>query len=253
VEEDFSWMMNTVPPKLLFVNRSSDAAGIAIQGPKAPELFKRLFPGAGTYPAKNSVLEINNAIVATTGYTGEEGFEVFSPGAEIVGIWRETLEKGADLGIKPCGLGARDTLRLEMCYPLNGSDLSRERTPIEAGLGFFVDLSKPKFTGKEVLVRQKEQGVECKLVALRVITKSPPIRAHYPVYRGTELLGELSSGTFSPSLDTAIAMAYLPAKYADPGCEVEVDVRSRRYTAVVERKPLYRKPAGSPSAPPALG
>ena len=118
-------------------------------------------------------------------------------------------EKGKPLGIKPCGLGARDTLRLEMCYPLNGSDLSPERNPIEAGLGFFVDLTKPKFIGRDALLQTKENGPQEKLVAFRMKEKGPPPRPHYAVFQNGERIGEVTSGTLSPSLNWGVGMAYV--------------------------------------------
>ena len=119
------------------------------------------------------------------------------------------LERGKPFGIKPCGLGARDTLRLEMCYPLNGSDLSPERNPIEAGLGFFVDLTKPNFIGRDVLVETKEKGPHEKLVPFRMKEKGPPPRPHYAVFENGERVGEVTSGTLSPSLNWGVGMAYV--------------------------------------------
>jgi len=178
--------------------------------------------------------------VARTGYTGEDGFELFLPAGDTVSIWRQILAEGAELGLKPCGLGARDTLRLEMCYPLNGNDLSPDKTPLEAGLGFFVDLEKP-FIGRESLLQQKQNGVPTRLVAFRLLDKAPPPRAHYPVLKDGVVIGETTSGSLSPSLGCGIGMAYLPADAAKVGNQIEIDIRGRRYAAVIEKKPLYRK------------
>ena len=140
----------------------------------------------------------------------------------------------------PCGLGARDSLRLEMCYPLNGADLGPERTPLEAGLAFFVDLEKD-FCGAEVMRRQEVEGVAERLAALRVTVKGPPPRPHYGLFVDGERVGELSSGGQSPSLGSGIGMGYLPAALAKPGTVVEIDVRGRRFAAEVVKKPIYRK------------
>src|SRR5438477_13168021 len=137
--------------------------------------------------------------VARTGYTGEDGVEVFFPAPDAGKIWNDVLAKGKELGIRPCGLGARDTLRLEMCYPLNGSDLSPEHNPIEAGLGFFVDLKKSKFVGREVLAEAKEKGTPNRLIAFRMKSKGPPPRPHYSVWREGERIGEVTSGSLQPS------------------------------------------------------
>ena len=156
-------------------------------------------------------------------------------------VWNEILEKGRSLGIRPCGLGARDTLRLEMCYPLNGSDLSPEHNPLEAGLGFFVDLTKPNFTGRERLQREKTEGLTRRLVPFRMKGKGPPPRPHYRVFRDGAEAGELTSGTLSPSLNYGIGMAYLTTPAPKPGEEIEIEIRGQKFPAVIEKKPLYKK------------
>ncbi|MEY2548100.1 MAG: aminomethyltransferase, partial [Verrucomicrobiota bacterium] len=157
-------------------------------------------------------------------------------------VWNSILETGKDLGVRPCGLGARDTLRLEMCYPLNGSDLSPEHNPIEAGLGFFVDLKKTKFIGRDVLADAKENGTPNRLVAFRMKSKGPPPRPHYSVWRAGERIGEVTSGSLSPSLNEGIGMAYVASAHAKVGTEIEIEVRDRKLPAVIEKKPLYKKP-----------
>jgi len=179
--------------------------------------------------------------IARTGYTCEDGVEVFFGVNDAVKFWNTVLEIGSQFGIKPCGLGARDTLRLEMCYPLNGSDLSPERNPLEAGLGFFVDLTKAKFTGRDVLLGVKQNGPAEKLVALRMTGKGPPPRPHYKVFMDGTQIGELTSGTLSPSLNYGIGMAYLPAVSATPGRNIEVEIRGTKFPATIEKKPLYKK------------
>ena len=179
-------------------------------------------------------------MMARTGYTGEDGFELFFPGELAPFIWNRLLELGKPLGVLPCGLGSRDTLRLEACFPLNGSDLTEQRTPLEAGLGFFVDLRKSEFIGREALCLQKESGVKQRLSALKATGKSPPFRSHYPVFAGEEKVGELTSGTQSPTLGAAIGLGYLNVEFTQPGQKVEIEIRGRRYTASVERKPMYK-------------
>ena len=158
-------------------NRSANFGGVAIQGPRIAELFHALFGADTDLPSRNSIADFpfdgTTVSVARTGYTGEDGIEVFFRATDAVNFWNATLEKGKPFGIKPCGLGARDTLRLEMCYPLNGSDLSPERNPIEAGLGFFVDLTKSNFIGRDVLLETKEKGPREKLVPFRMKEKAP--------------------------------------------------------------------------------
>lgn len=238
IEENAAWMKaRLVEGGVEFENRSADYAAMAIQGPLAGEVFEKLF--ARKMPAeRNRILQLGENFVVTTGYTGEPGFEWIVPAGEAASAWRRILDAGA----KPCGLGARDTLRLEMCYPLNGSDLSPDRTPLESGLGFFVDLNKPAFVGKAVLAAQKADGVRSRLCALRVTEKSPPIRPHYPVWIGGERHSETTSGALSPSLGAGIAMAYLPAEFSQPGQNVEIEVRGRKFRACVQKKPFYHKP-----------
>lgn len=242
VDEDFAWMEARLGTGVEFTNRSADYAGLALQGPKAPRLFDELF--GISRPGRNETRQVVRDgvpfVIACTGYTGEEGYEFFFPAADAPAQWKRILERGADLGIKPCGLGARDTLRLEMCYPLNGSDLSPERTPLEAGLSIFVDLKKPDFVGREALIRQREAGIPFRLAPIKMTEKGPPPRAHYPVLKDGRQIAELSSGTLSPSLGIGIAMAYLPAGLARIGEELEIEIRGRRFTAAVERKP-FRK------------
>jgi len=179
--------------------------------------------------------------MARTGYTGEDGVEVFFRASDAAKYWNTVLEKGKDLGIKPCDLGARDTLRLEMCYPLNGSDLSPERNPIEAGLGFFVDLTKPNFVGRDVLLKTKENGRREKLVPFKMKEKGPPPRPHYSVFENDQRVGEVTSGTLSPSLNWGVGMAYINAANAKIGNNIDIEIRGQKFPATIEKKPLYKK------------
>jgi len=238
IDEDFFWLARHQDEHATLRNESALWAGMAVQGPKAAQVFTTVFPG-DTLPPRNGIATTAaGAIVCRTGYTGEDGFEFFCHAANAVSYWDKFL---AD-GVVPCGLGARDTLRLEMGYPLNGSDLSPEHSPVEAGLGFFCDLEKPEFIGRETLASQKADGPSLKLTALQYTGKGAPPRAHYPVTDANgSVIGELASGALSPSLMTGIAMAYLPAAYATPGTNLQVDVRGRLFPATVVRKPFYRK------------
>jgi aminomethyltransferase len=242
IEEDFLWLSEHRAGEVTLLNRSDDFAAVAVQGPKSSELFRPI----GELPDRNRIqayrLGAVQVLVGRTGYTGEDGFEAFFPADSAGALWNQFLELGKPFQILPCGLGARDTLRLEACYPLNGADLSPNRTPIEAGLGFFVDLGKNDFIGREPLLRQKTNGVGERLCAIRLAPKSAPPRAHYPVYAENRRIGELTSGTQSPTLGTGIGMAYLGTGYAKPGQQLEVEVRGRRFPATVEKKPLYKRP-----------
>ena len=240
IGEDAAWLRGHARAGVAFTDRSADFSAVAVQGPAARGVFETVFHEP--LPTdRNRVSAVTFADAAgyavTTGYTGEDGFEIVLPNAAIVPLWDALLAAGA----KPCGLGARDTLRLEMGYPLNGSDLSPDRTPLEAGLGVFVDLTKPDFIGRAALLAQKEAGVPTRLAGLAVTEKSPPIRAHYPVLVDGQPVSETTSGALSPSLGHGIAMAYLPTAVAKPGQAVEIEVRGRRYAGSVVRKPFLKR------------
>lgn len=230
------WSARTV------VEHRPDLVTIAVQGPRSLDLATRIFPGVGGLDfmtcAPSSYRDVV-VLVARTGYTGERGVELFVPEGVARALWRDLLEGGRPLGLEPSGLGARDTLRLEMGYPLHGNDISTDRTPLEAGLTWAVALDKGDFQGRDALVRQKEEGVPARLRALRMTGKLIP-RAHYPVFdEGGEPIGETTSGTFSPTLRTGVALAYLaPAEDHGPGERVEIDVRGRRGEAEVVKPPF---------------
>jgi aminomethyltransferase len=246
-DEDFAWLQAHILPDVELTNRSDDYAGLAIQGPRVGELLKAMLGADYEMPPRNTIADVEYNImqlaIARTGYTGEDGVEVFFPAKYAPTFWTTLLELGKPLGIRPCGLGARDTLRLEMCYPLNGNDLTPEHTPLEAGLGFFCDLTKPHFTGREVLVKQKEEGLKRRLAPFRMQGKGPPPRPHYTIFRDDEKLGEVNSGTLSPSLGYGIGMAYLPTEHAKIGTELQIEIRGQKFPAVIEKKPLYKKQA----------
>jgi aminomethyltransferase len=255
IEEDFAWLerhrSNRAESSLELVNCSEAYAALAVQGPRSPDVFAQVFASKWD-GRRNRIMEFearpaseresggdkcgSRVFAATTGYTGETGFEAIVPASEALRFWDLFVSAGA----KPCGLGARDTLRLEMCFPLNGSDLLPECTPLEAGLGYFVDLGKVGFVGRERLLAQQASGLPRRLSAIRVLEKSPPIRAHYTVVAGGQNVAETTSGALSPSLGCGIALAYLPFHLAKVGQELEIRVRERAYRATVVKKPFYK-------------
>ena len=245
IDEDVAWMESHLTAGVVLENRSDEFAGLAVQGPLAAQLFDRFFEGKISRPARNEIkryqADCTTVWIARTGYTGEDGFELFFAAECAATIWNSILEKGADLGIKPCGLGARDTLRLEMCYPLNGSDLSPERTPLEAGMSFFVDLEKPDFIGRAPLAQQRESGATHRLVPFKMKGNSPPPRSHYKVFKNGQQIAETTSGTVSPTLGIGIGMAYVPTEFARINEEIEIDIRGRRFPAIIQKKPLHKK------------
>ncbi len=249
IDEDFAWLEAHRATDVTFTNESAQFAGLAVQGPKSVQLFDAFFDGRYSRPARNEILRVAidgaDYFIARTGYTGEDGFEIFCPAERGVKAWRDILARGADFGIKPCGLGARDTLRLEMCYPLNGSDLSAETTPLEAGLSIFIDLQKPEFIGRERLQQQRTEGIARRLVPFKMKDKSPPPRSHYPVFKNGAPITETTSGTLSPSLGIGIGMAYIPTEFARIGEEIDIEIRGKRFPAIIEKKPLLRVNKGA--------
>ncbi|MCB1095836.1 MAG: glycine cleavage system aminomethyltransferase GcvT [Verrucomicrobiae bacterium] len=244
IEADAAWMREHLPGDgVTSEDRSASFAGMAVQGPASSKLAEEIFKDASleALPPRNGIArfgdEAEKCYVCRTGYTGEDGFEFFCPAESGI----EWLQSILDAGAEPCGLGARDTLRLEMGYPLNGSDLSPDRTPLEAGLGFFVKLDKGEFIGRETLLQQKTDGLPSRLYALKVISKGPPPRAHYPVLLGDEALGETCSGGVSPSTGAGIALAYLLPGKVKIGDQVDIEIRGRRFPAEIVKKPFYKR------------
>jgi len=259
IEEDFAWIKSLASgfePAVEIHNQSHLWAGLALQGPRSAEILGHLFPqsscdktcASSPLPSRNTIISFAVAngplLVARTGYTGEDGFECFCPSQSAVFWWDQIMNAGQSAGLVPCGLGARDTLRLEAGFPLNGSDLSAERTPLEAGLGIFVSMEKGSFTGREALLAQKQSGIPTKLVGIRMDGVTPPPRAHYPVFVNGERVGETCSGSLSPTFGIGIALAYLPAAFAVTGQKVSVDIRGKHFPATVApRSILKSKPS----------
>ena len=181
----------------------------------------------------------HQALVSRTGYTGEDGFEIYLLNDAAVPVWRRLLEIGAEDGLIPAGLGARDSLRLEMGYVLYGNDLDENHTPLEAGLGWVVKFDKGDFLGRAALQRQKEEGIRERLVGFKLRDRAFPRHAYEVRYNG-ESAGEVTSGILSPSLDQGIGLAYVAAEAAKPGTAIEIIIRNRPMAAEVVRPPFYK-------------
>jgi aminomethyltransferase len=215
---------------------------LAVQGPESRGVMADLFPDAtelGFMQCYEAEYHRRPVIVTRSGYTGEVGFELFTYQDIAEDLWRELLDSVRASGGGPCGLAARDVLRLEMGYPLYGQDLFEASTAFEAGLGWAVAMDKGEFRGRAALLRQQEEGLPSLLRGLRMHERRYIPRAHYPVFVGDQLVGEVTSGTFSPGLGTGIALAYMwPGDVVALGQEVEVDIRGRRGIATVVRPPF---------------
>ncbi len=252
IDKDFAWVSKQLEanrskfPNVKLSNESARYSQIAVQGPRAAEIVQKLTKAnlseVKTYWfCESTVLDSIPAIIARTGYTGEDGFEIYAAWDAAPQIWRALLEVGTPLGMKPCGLGARDTLRLEMKYPLYGHELSDTTNPLEAGLGWVVKLDKPDFIGKSALVENKAKGFSRALVGIKLIERGIP-RQGYPVKSADGIaIGELTSGTQSPSLKEPIGIAYIKTANASVGSIVGVEIRGQIVKAEVVKTPFYQK------------
>jgi aminomethyltransferase len=244
-EKDFAWIKEQANNDCQVINASDDWAQIAVQGPKAAELVKRLADTSTddikTYHFKRGNVAGKSAIISRTGYTGEDGFELYVASKDGPHVWRALIDKGKDLGVKPAGLGARDSLRLEMRYALYGNDIDDHTNPIEAGLGWVVKLDKPDFLAKKTLEKVKSEGPKRKLVGFEMVDRG--IARHgYPVVKDGKKIGEVTSGTMGPSIDKAIGMAYVPAELSGIGTEIDVEIRGKPVKAKVVKTPFYQRP-----------
>lgn len=243
-DKDFAWISSHVFGDCVATNESDQVGQVALQGPKAETVLKKLTDEA-MIPAKNYTAVFDGvvggipAIISRTGYTGEDGFELYCAASDVVALWNMVLEAGKNEGILPCGLGARDTLRLEAAMPLYGHELTEEINPYEAVLGIFVKPAKESFIGKEALIEAKA-NLQRRRVGLK-ITGRGIAREHCDVYVGDQKIGFVSSGTHCPYIGGAIAMAYVPVEYKEPGTQVEIDVRGRRIAAEVIKTPFYKR------------
>jgi aminomethyltransferase len=242
---DLGWMREAEAEwsDVTLADRTEANALIALQGPRALEILERVTeePVGDIEPfhfRHGSVAGVA-ALLSRTGYTGEDGFEIRVAARDARTLWRALLEAGRDVGVRPAGLGARDILRLEMGYPLYGADLDEEHTPLEAGLGWVVKLEKGPFVGREALVRQREEGVQRKLVGIRLEERGFP-RPGYPVVASGEVVGTVTSGTVSPRLGCGIALAYLSAAATEVATPVAVRIRERDIAGSVVKPPFYK-------------
>jgi len=226
---------------------SENIAQIAIQGPKSLEILQGLIEvDLSPVKLKNFIsarLGGMDSYIARTGFTGERGYELFVPSIIAPGIWDAVMKQGEPLGIRPAGLGARDTLRLEMGYLLYGSDMDDTTSPLECSLEKAVDLGKEDFIGKEALLKQKAEGIERRLVGFELLQKG--IARHgYRIYSNGKTLGLVTSGNFSPTLKKGIGLGFVLPQYSMPGTEVLIDIRGKVAPAQVVELPFYRKGRG---------
>lgn len=248
IEKDFNWFIKHKIPEVELKNISDDIAKIDIQGPRAQDTMQKL-TDFGLSNIKRFFCEKikfkgidDEILISRTGYTGEDGFEIYFNPKYASLMWNNILEAGKEFGIKPCGLGARDTLRVESGYSLYGHEINESITPIEAGLGFAVKLNKD-FIGKEVLQMQKENGTEKKLICFEMIDRAVP-REQYAIMANNKKVGFVSSGTFSPFFKKGIGMGFIRSELSNIGNEISIGIRGKEYKAAIVKRPFYQYRGG---------
>ena len=249
IAKDFAWIRDGIQGvgDAVAVNTSSRYALIAVQGPRALEIVQSLtevdLASIGYYRFATGEVANVRSTISRTGYTGEDGFEIFVAPQVAERLWGALLSAGAPAGLRPAGLGARDTLRLEAAMRLSGQDIDETTSVLEAGLGWIVGWEKPEFVGRAALVRQRAAGVTRQLVGFEMVERG--IARHgYPVYVGEDRVGVVTSGTRTPFLEKAIGLTYLPRAASAPGAECAIEIRGRRVRARVVPLPFYKRPRG---------
>lgn len=244
-DKDFDWIKSHAPKTLSVENVSSEWSQIAVQGRFAKDILQKLTATSldeiKYYWFRNGQVLGKQAVIARTGYTGEDGFEVYVPWDFAPAVWNALLEEGQKFGIKPCGLGARDTLRTEMKFPLYGHEIEKNLNPLEAGLGWVVKLDKPEFVGKRALEALKSDGLRRKLVGLKSLGKAIPRQGYALEHEGVNV-GVVTSGTLSPSLRYGIAIAYVNKELSEIGTKLDVVVRDQRVPHEIVETPFYKRP-----------
>jgi glycine cleavage system T protein (aminomethyltransferase) len=246
IQKDFYYVREHAGGAVQVEEASSEYSQLALQGPRAARILARVadqdVEGIPNYHFIEGSVQGAPALLSRTGYTGEDGFELYLAPRNATQTWQALLRAGEADGLVPCGLGARDTLRLEARMPLYGNDIDETVTPLEAGLGFMVHLEKGEFLGSDILRRQKEQGVEKKLMGFEMTDRGIP-RHGYPLKTGGVEVGCVTSGTFSPSLKKSIGLGYLPAASARIGEKIEVVIRGSAVSGRIVKTPFYKRPS----------
>jgi aminomethyltransferase len=253
IEKDLAWIQQQADGfQLELKNLSAVMAQLALQGPKAAHILQTLVSSdlqTLKYYWFWQGMNIHgiSCLISRTGYTGEDGFELYCPAEAAPALWQILLQAGAEYGLIPVGLGARDTLRFESALPLYGHELSDQITPLEAGLDMFVKLTKAGFTGSEALAAQKQTGITRKIVGLEM-TGRGIARAGYTCVAGGKTIGTVTSGSFAPTIGKNLALALLDIDYIQPGIAIGVEIRGGVVDAVVVKKPFYRRPSQTEAA-----
>ena len=242
-DKDFQWIRSNLEGRVCCENRSARYAQIAIQGkyaqPVLESITKKPLQDIRYYCFREIELYEHPVMLARMGYTGEDGFEIYCPPESSEEIWKALVYYGLNYGILPAGLGSRDTLRLEVCFPLYGQDIDDRHNPLEAGLGRFVALQKNEFLGKEALQKVKSEGIRQKLIRFILDVRGVP-RPHYPILdaKGDRVLGEVTSGSSSPTLRKGIGMGYVPIEHSKVGETLNIQIRNKLFPATIVKPPF---------------
>jgi aminomethyltransferase len=245
IEKDFEWVKQNSFGDVTIRNASEDTAQLALQGPLAEQVLQKLTDTDLSqikyyWFLENVDVAGVKCLVSRTGYTGEDGFELYCAASDAAKLWESILEAGKEDGVLPVGLGARDTLRFEARLPLYGQEISEDITPLEAGLSFFVKFDKGDFIGRDALLKQKEEGVNRKLVGFEMIERGIP-RTRYEVQVNGETIGEVTTGTMGPTVKKNIGLALIDANYATIGQELDIIIRNKPVKGVIIKTPFYKR------------
>jgi aminomethyltransferase len=244
-DKDFAWISEHLTQGAEVDHASDRYAQLALQGPAAQTILATLtsaaLSGMPAFSFTHDRVAGKTALIARTGYTGEDGFEIYCAPADAPAIWEALMDRGRPHGLEPVGLGARDTLRLEACLSLYGNDIDDTTTLLEAGLNFIVKLDKGDFIGRDALVRQKQEGLKRRLVGFHMVDRGVA-RHGYPVLCGGREAGQVTSGTYAPYLRKNLGLAYLPIEHAAQGREFDVVIRAKPVHAIVAPTPFYKRP-----------
>ncbi|MCB2212894.1 glycine cleavage system aminomethyltransferase GcvT [bacterium] len=243
--KDLAWIEKHAPSNVTIDDASHRMSLLAVQGRNAPAVIQKLtdtnLDDIKFYWFREGEVAGQRAVISATGYTGEAGFELYIDNESAPAVWDAVMEAGAEFGIEPIGLGARDTLRLEMKFALYGNDIDDEHNPLEAGLGWITKVNKGEFIGREAVLAAKEKGLSRKLIGFEVEEKAIP-RHGYECYQGDTKIGDVTSGAWSPSLDKGLGLAYLAKEFTAVGTKFELDIRGKRKPARVVETPFYKRP-----------
>lgn len=243
LQKDFDWLSSHISGDVKLEDRTDEFGLLAIQGPDAEKLVQELtehdLASMKYYSSAMAKVGGQEVLISRTGYTGEDGFELYIPEPVCEEVWEAVIKAGEKYDLKPIGLGARDSLRLEMKMALYGNDIDQTTTPIEAGLGWVVNLEKD-FIGRDVIAKQKEEKPSRRLVCLELEGKAFP-RKGYKIFDGETEVGQVTSGTVSPCLNKPIAMGYVAKGLAKSGTKLEIEIRNKRFPSLIVKPPFYKK------------